>query len=116
VDDTDARTLAEQYTALLAAVSQCARAARDGDWHYLSDQADATAKAAQHLSRVAASVSSHAPAADTVLSIVSAASGLEAVRLLHPPPRGAGKTGESRVSMSRSAIAASQQNGRGPAN
>lgn len=87
-DDREAHALAERYIAMLAAVSQCARAARDGDWRFLSEQAQSVAETAQQLSLTAAHAGSNSPTADSVLSLTSAASGVEAVRALHPPQGG----------------------------
>jgi hypothetical protein len=79
--------VAERYLSVLADVSRCAEAVRDGDWRHLADAADDLCRRAVLLAEAAGKVD-HAgpgPRGDVVATLVASRNGSsQAARLLHP--------------------------------
>jgi len=79
--------IAERYLSVLADMSGCADAVRDGDWRRLADTADGLCRRAALLAEVAGRLE-HAgtgPRGDVVAALVAARNGSShAARLLHP--------------------------------
>lgn len=83
----DEARIAERYLSVLADVSRCAEAVRDGDWPHLADTADDLCRRAALLAEAAGKLK-HAqppPRGDVVAKLVaSAGDSPAAARLLHP--------------------------------
>lgn len=78
--------VAERYLSVLAEISRCADAVRDGDWRQLADAADDLCRRAALLAEAAGSVerAEAQPRADVVVKmVVSSSDAGQAPRLLH---------------------------------
>jgi hypothetical protein len=79
--------IAERYLSVLADVSRCAEAVRDGDWRQLAGAADDLCRRAASLAEVAGKLErvEAGPRADVVVNIVVSGGDVPQVaRLLHP--------------------------------
>jgi hypothetical protein len=79
--------LAERYLSVLADVSRCAEAVRDGDWRRLADTADDLCRRAALLAEAVGKLehADTAPRGDVVINMVGSGNGSSpAARLLHP--------------------------------
>jgi hypothetical protein len=83
----DEERIAERYLSVLADISRCAEAARDGDWPRLADTADDLCRRAALLAEAAGKLQ-HAqprPRGDVVTALVASRTDAPPVaRLLHP--------------------------------
>jgi hypothetical protein len=79
--------IAERYLSVLADLSRCAAALRDGDWRHLADSADDLCRRAALLAEAAGKLeqAETRPRAGVVADIVVSRGGASpVVRLLHP--------------------------------
>jgi hypothetical protein len=78
--------IAERYLSVLADISRCAEAVRDGDWRHLADTADDLCRRAALLAEAAGIQHAEAaPGGDVVINMVASGNGSSpAARLLHP--------------------------------
>jgi hypothetical protein len=78
--------IAERYLSVLAEISRCAEAVRDGDWRHLADAADDLRRRAALLAEAAGEPDSAkaGPRADVVVNmVVSGSDAPQVARLLH---------------------------------
>ena len=83
----DEARIAERYLAVLADISRCAQAVRDGDWPHLADTADDLCRRAALLAEAAGKLThtEPGPRGDVVAKLVaSRPDSPPAARLLHP--------------------------------
>jgi hypothetical protein len=79
--------IAERYRSVLADISRCAEAVRDGDWRRLADTADELCRSAALLAETAGKVAptEPGPRSDVVAELVASRhDSSRAARLLHP--------------------------------
>ena len=79
--------VAQRYLSVIAEVSRCAEAVRDGDWRHLADAADDLCRRAVLLAEAAGKVDHAEPGlrGDVVAGLVASRNGSsQAARLLHP--------------------------------
>lgn len=79
--------IAERYLSVLADVSRCAEAVRDGDWRQLGEAADDLCRRAALLAEAAGKLAEAeaGPRGDVVAKLVASHGGSsQAARLLHP--------------------------------
>jgi hypothetical protein len=83
----DEARIAERYLSVLADISRCAEAVRDGDWPHLADAADDLCRRAALLAEAAGRLkhTQPRPRGDVVAKLVaSRTDSPQAARLLHP--------------------------------
>jgi hypothetical protein len=79
--------IAERYLSVLADISRCAEAVRDGDWRHLADTADDLCRRAALLAEAAGKLAhtEAGPRGEVVANVVASRNGSSpAARLLHP--------------------------------
>jgi hypothetical protein len=79
--------IAERYLSVLADVSRCAQAVRDGDWSHVADTADDLCRRAALLAEAAGKLAhtQPCPRGDVVAKLVTSGNDSSpAARLLHP--------------------------------
>ena len=83
----DEARIAERYLAVLADISRCAQAVRDGDWPHLAETADDLCRRAALLAEAAGKLrhTEPGPRGDVVAKLVASRTDCPpAARLLHP--------------------------------